>query len=141
MLQSPQLVACPSGRSLGSPPFYSALGGGGGGALPPSTTERTSGLSLTTPWPIIFEHSVRYMLDGWLWVAKPVWSPLTKPGRRVWASGVLGALQNEGDMTSLCHPLGHGWQLQGTKVPPFRILLPVLLATPCLEVFYFHLCK
>lgn len=50
----------------------------------------------------------RWVLDWWLWVTKPVWSPLTKPERHVWALVILNALQNQGDMTSLCPPLGHG---------------------------------
>ena len=73
-------------------------------------------------------------------VAKPVWSPLTKPGRCVWVLAILGFLHNEEDMTLLFYPLGHEWWLQGNKAP-LNILLPVTLVRIYLEMYTFMQIK
>lgn len=89
--------------------------GWGERAFWPSTMVRLSGLSLTSPRPVMFEHSGRWLLSWWsCWTTVVISS---KPRRSIQALIILGALQNEGDMILLYHPLSHGWQLQGNKAP------------------------
>lgn len=63
-----------------------------------------------------------------------------KPGGHVWALVVLGALENEGDMASLCHLLSHGGNSKAIKFL-FHILLRVSLARAYLEMYTFMQIK